>query len=245
MLVAAAALLIAPQLPGGMPLRVVVAVLLGLRSMHRVVWVLLMSRRHEAVSDDTVSFIQDLAEGRFTTTFKSISSDKTGEVQRALLTLRIKMGYQIAEERRKASLLRQALDSASASIMLADENLRVVYTNTSANRLFQNLEGDLRTDLPAFQADKVIGSYMDVFYRNPDHHLRALAELKEASTADGPDRRSGVARGDDACGRRGWAPARHDSRMVRPHPRGARRRGGQRHCCRCTRGRTGSPHRGR
>ena len=67
------------------------------------------------------------------------------------------MGYQIAEERRKASLLRQALNSASASIMLADENLRVVYSNASANRMFNNLEADFRKELPAaFQADKVI-----------------------------------------------------------------------------------------
>jgi methyl-accepting chemotaxis protein len=180
-LLVAAALLLAPQLPGGVPLRAVIAMLLGLRCLLWVTRVLLAGRRREAASQDTVSFIQDLADGRFTTSFKAV---KTGDIQRALLTLRIKMGYQIAEERRKASLLRQALNSASASIMLADENLRVVYSNASANRLFHNVEADFRKELPAFHADKVIGSYMEVFYRNFDQHRHKLTELKEPTTTD-------------------------------------------------------------
>jgi methyl-accepting chemotaxis protein len=180
-LLVAAVLLLAPQLPGGVPLRAAVALLLGLRCVFWVTRVLLAARRREAASQDTVSFIQDLADGRFTTSFKAV---KTGDIQRALLTLRVKMGYQIAEERRKASLLRQALNSASASIMLADENLRVVYANASANRLFHNLEADFRKELPAFQADKVIGSYMEVFYRNFDQHRHKLTDLKEPATTD-------------------------------------------------------------
>src|SRR5665213_3060827 len=137
-LLSAAALLLIPQLPGGPPLRMAVAGLLGLRCLLWVSRVLRAAR--EELTQDTVSFIQDLAEGRFATTFKSISAHQAGDIQRALMTLRIKMGYQIAEERRKASLLRQALTSASASIMLADENLRIVYANASATRLFQYLE---------------------------------------------------------------------------------------------------------
>jgi len=183
-LLVAAVLLLVPQLPGGVPLRTAVAMLLGLRCVLWVARVLLAARRREAANKDTVSFIHDLADGRFTTSFKAAGADRSGEIQRALLTLRVKMGYQIAEERRKASLLRQALNSASASIMLADENLRVVYANASANRLFHNLEADFRKELPAFHADKVIGSYMEVFYRNFDQHRHKLTDLKEPATTD-------------------------------------------------------------
>ncbi len=181
-LLSAAALLLIPQLPGGPPLRVVVAGLLGLRCLLWVSRVLRAAR--EELTQDTVSFIQDLAEGRFATTFKSISAHQAGDIQRALMTLRIKMGYQIAEERRKASLLRQALTSASASIMLADENLRIVYANASATRLFQYLEADLRKDLPHFQADKVVGSDIGVFHRHPAQERQVLIDMKEPITAD-------------------------------------------------------------
>jgi methyl-accepting chemotaxis protein len=181
-LLCAAALLLIPDLPGGPTLRITVAALLGLRCLLWVSRVLRAAR--EELTQDTVSFIQDLAEGRFATTFKSISAHQAGDIQRALMTLRIKMGYQIAEERRKASLLRQALTSASASIMLADENLRIVYANASATRLFQYLEADLRKDLPHFQADKVVGSDIGVFHRHPAQERQLLIDMKEPMTTD-------------------------------------------------------------
>ncbi len=181
---AAAALLVYPQLPGGAEPRMAVALLLLLRCGLWVSRVMLSAQRRKELTEDTVSFIQDLAAGHFHTTFKSAGTYKTNEVQRALLTLRIKMGYQIAEERRKASLQRQALDSASASLMLADENQRIVYTNASANRMFQEAEADFRKDLPGFQADKVIGSDIDVFHQNAVHQRQAVTDLKAPQTTD-------------------------------------------------------------
>ena len=183
-LLAGAALLLLPDLPGGPALRTAVAALLGLRSVLWVTRVFLAAHRREELSQDTVSFIHDLAEGRFATSFKTISMHQAGNIQRALLTLRIKMGYQIAEERRKASMLRHALDTASANIMLADENLRIVYTNASAGRLFQNLEADFRKDLPGFQAEKVIGSDMDMFHKDPARQRQMLIDIREPQTAD-------------------------------------------------------------
>ncbi|HEY1899779.1 MAG TPA: methyl-accepting chemotaxis protein [Steroidobacteraceae bacterium] len=183
-LLAAAVLVLAPSLPGGRALRIVIALLLGLRCVLWVTRVLLAARRREALSRETIAFIQDLAEGRFTTTFRSISKNKAGEVQRALQTLRIKMGYQIAEERRKAALLRHALTNASASVMLTDENLRIVYINASAQRLFQQAEADFRKELPTFQADKIVGSYLDGLHKDPDRHRQVLADLKEPKTSE-------------------------------------------------------------
>jgi len=182
-LTAAAVLLLLPTL-GDPTLRMVVAALLGLRCVLWVSRVMLAAQRREALTQDTISFIQDLSEGRFATSFKSISKHKAGEIQRALLTLRIKMGYQIAEERRKASLLRQALTSASASVTLADENLRIVYINASAQRLFQQAEADFRKELPEFDASKIIGSYMDAILRHPEHHRHMVADLREPLTSD-------------------------------------------------------------
>ncbi len=182
-LMAGAVLLLLPDF-GGPTLRMLVAALLGLRCVLWVSRVLLAARRREALSQQTISFIQDLSEGRFATTFRSISTHKAGEIQRALLTLRIKMGYKIAEERRKASLLRQALTSASASVTLADENLRIIYINASAQRLFQQAEADFRKELPDFDSGKVLGSYLDAMLRHPDHQRQVLAELREPITTD-------------------------------------------------------------
>ncbi len=183
-LLVATLLLLEPELPGGTTLRTVVAGLLALRCVLWIARVVLAAQRRAELNQDTVSFIQDLAEGRFHTTFKSISAHQAGDIQRALLTLRIKMGYQIAEERRRYAMARQALNSASASIMLADENLRIIAINPSATRLFQNLESDFRKELPNFQADKVMGSDIGVFHKNPAHERQVVVDLKEPMTAD-------------------------------------------------------------
>jgi methyl-accepting chemotaxis protein len=183
-LLSAAVLLLEPQLAAGTPLVTVVAGLLALRSVLWIARVIVAGRRREALNQDTVSFIQDLAEGRFATAFKSVSAHQAGDIQRALMTLRIKMGYQIAEERRKYSMARQALNSASASIVLADENLRIIAINPSATRLFQNLEADFRKELPNFQADKVMGSDISVFHRNPAHERQVVIDLKQPMTAE-------------------------------------------------------------
>ncbi len=183
-LLAAALLLLNPDLPGGRPVRLAAAALLVLRGLLWVSRVVMATRAREALNQDTVSFIQDLAEGRFATTFKSVSAHTAGDIQRALMTLRIKMGYQTAEERRRYAMLRQALNSASASIVLADENLRIVYTNASATRLFQHLEADFRKELPNFQAEKVMGSDIGIFHKNPGQERQAVLDLKEPMTAD-------------------------------------------------------------
>jgi methyl-accepting chemotaxis protein len=183
-LLAAAILLLLPDLAVGSALRVLVALLLGLRCVLWVARVVLAARRREALSQDTIAFIADLSEERFATTFKAISHHKAGEIQRALLTLRIKMGYQIAEERRKASLLRHALTSASASVMLADENLRIVYINAAAQRMFEQAEADFRKDVPAFQAEKIVGSYLDALHKNPERHRQVLVDLKAPKSSD-------------------------------------------------------------
>ena len=178
-----AALLLMPA-SGGPMLRAVVAALLGLRCVLWVTRVALAARRRAALNQDTISFIQDLSEGRFASTFKTISRHNGGEIQRALMTLRIKMGYQLAEERRKASLLRQALTSASASVTLADENLRIVYINASAQRLFQQAEADFRKELPDFDAGKIIGSYQDAILRHPEQQRHLVADLRAPLTSD-------------------------------------------------------------
>jgi methyl-accepting chemotaxis protein len=183
-LMLATALLLYPQLPGGATLRMVTAVLLLLRCLTWVSRVTLSVGRGAELTRDTVSFIEDLAEGRYHTLFKSSARHKAGEIQRALLTLRIKMGYQIAEARRKAYLQRRALGSASASILLADENLRIVYTNASARRLFENVESDFRKDLPGFQADKIIDSNLESLHKMPAQQRQLLTDLKEPQATD-------------------------------------------------------------
>jgi len=71
-----------------------------------------------------------------------------------------------------------ALDAVATNVMIADEDYRIIYTNSSIDQMLRTAESDLRKDLPQFTASSVRGSVIDVFHKNPSHQRRMLDELK-------------------------------------------------------------------
>ncbi|HCS66113.1 MAG TPA: chemotaxis protein [Cellvibrio sp.] len=72
-----------------------------------------------------------------------------------------------------------ALDSTSSNVMVADNERTIIYMNKSVEKMLRGVEADLRKALPHFSVDKIIGSNMDIFHRNPAHQSHLLANLRE------------------------------------------------------------------
>jgi methyl-accepting chemotaxis protein len=79
--------------------------------------------------------------------------------------------------------IRQALDAATASVMVADENHDIVYVNRAAQTMMAANETDFRSSLPNFDASKLVGSNIDVFHRNASHQRRILEQLNGTFTS--------------------------------------------------------------
>ena len=75
--------------------------------------------------------------------------------------------------------VKQALDATSSNVMLADKDRNIVYMNKSVESMLRGVESDLRKALPHFSVDKVLGSNMDIFHKNPSHQSNLLANLRE------------------------------------------------------------------
>lgn len=93
----------------------------------------------------------------------------------------------VEDERRIAAAnlrLKVALDNVSSNVMVADESHQIIYMNQTALKLFREAEADLRRDLPQFSANKIVGSNIDVFHRQPGHQRRLLDGLKQTHHAD-------------------------------------------------------------
>ncbi|MEM6638359.1 MAG: methyl-accepting chemotaxis protein [Pseudomonadota bacterium] len=93
----------------------------------------------------------------------------------------VKLATDITRQRellRDNAMVRHALDCSTANVMMADTDFNIVYMNTSADKLFRNMESDLRKELPAFSAAKLMGSKIDVFHKNPAHQQSMLRALK-------------------------------------------------------------------
>lgn len=78
---------------------------------------------------------------------------------------------------RAADAARNAADSVTANIMVADAALTITYLNRAVTGLLAEAEADIRKDLPNFSVSKLIGSSIDVFHKNPAHQRQMLEKL--------------------------------------------------------------------
>ncbi len=91
---------------------------------------------------------------------------------------------QLAAEEREAkaaaenSRVKQALDTCSTSVMIADAGGVIVYMNPAVSRMLEQAESQIRKALPHFDARRTLGQNFDVFHRNPSHQRNLLGSLK-------------------------------------------------------------------
>lgn len=73
--------------------------------------------------------------------------------------------------------LKLAMDVTSTCTMVADATHHIIYMNRAAMELFRTVESDLRKDIPEFNADRLIGTHIDTFHKDPSHQRRLLERL--------------------------------------------------------------------
>lgn len=76
--------------------------------------------------------------------------------------------------------IKVALDSVTTNVMVADQDYNVVYLNDSVRAMFQQADADLRKELPAFDANHILGKNIDIFHKNPAHQRQMLERLTES-----------------------------------------------------------------
>jgi methyl-accepting chemotaxis protein len=74
---------------------------------------------------------------------------------------------------------KSALDVCQANVMMADEELNIVYLNHSVREMLTDAQPDIRKDLPQFDVDKLMGFNVDGFHKNPSHQRGMLRDLRE------------------------------------------------------------------
>lgn len=74
--------------------------------------------------------------------------------------------------------VKQALDTCSTNVMIADADGNIIYTNASVMAMLGRNEAELRKTLPQFAASRVVGSNFDSFHKNPAHQRNLLGMIK-------------------------------------------------------------------
>jgi len=75
----------------------------------------------------------------------------------------------------QSNRLQKAVDGAQTAMMTINRDLVIEYANDTTRRILKENETTLRSLYPGFSADKVIGTCIDIFHKNPDHQRRILS----------------------------------------------------------------------
>lgn len=129
-----------------------------------------------------------IAGGDLASDGETIAGDnEMARLMKGLEGMRADLETRIAREQEAAAVnlrIRTALDSVSASVMVADADNRIVYCNPAMISLLGGVESDLRSALPRFSVAKILGSSIDEFHANPAHQTGMLRNLKGSQTSD-------------------------------------------------------------
>ena len=114
-------------------------------------------------------------------------ADEIGDLYRELKMMQTNMWNHLAEAREKANTatrIKQALDSVSASVMVADADNNIIYINDSLMKMFRQAETSIKKDLPDFSVDTLVGCNIDIFHKQPEKQRRIVSELNGSHEAD-------------------------------------------------------------
>lgn len=121
-----------------------------------------------------------LADGKFRNGFDLNRGDQIGDFNRALYGMQVKLNADMAYTQQvaaEATRIRQALDNVQSCVMVANNDLNIIYLNEAAKVMFKQAEADIRTQLPHFDAEQLLGANIDQFHKNPAHQRTLMASL--------------------------------------------------------------------
>ncbi len=128
--------------------------------------------------DRTIGVFHRISEGNYENEIPIERHDEAGKVLEALESMQTKLGFDVAEARRIADeslRIKIALDNVSANVMVADPSRNIIYMNRAVQNMFRNAQSDIRKQLPQFDAEKLQGTNIDAFHKNPSHQSQLLA----------------------------------------------------------------------
>jgi methyl-accepting chemotaxis protein len=128
-----------------------------------------------------------IAAGQYDSRIETDGTDEAGQVLRALDEMQGKLRTQIETERAIAAentRIRQALDKASTSVVLADASHQIIYVNETAKASFTRNAQEIRATLPNFEPARLRGSSLESLSPDPATQRRLIDNLEGAEVQE-------------------------------------------------------------
>ena len=128
-----------------------------------------------------LAIVKRIANGDLSERLESASGKNRG-IYKAMQVMQSNLKEQIDADRQAAnenSRLRQALDNASSNVFVVDAQHRVIYTNGAAQRLFDAVQSDIRSQVSHFDIKDLVGFDVNQLKTTTDEPLGADSLLED------------------------------------------------------------------
>ncbi|NOQ16513.1 MAG: PAS domain-containing protein [Methyloprofundus sp.] len=114
-------------------------------------------------------------------------NDVIGDFYRALYGMQVKLNADLSYAKQvgnESLRIKQALDNVSSCVMVANNDLDIIYMNNTVTSMFKDAEQKIKQQLPHFDADKLLGANIDQFHKNPAHQRGLLQHLDSTFSSE-------------------------------------------------------------
>jgi methyl-accepting chemotaxis protein len=171
---------------------VVATAVAGVALLVAVVLILLLSARISGAIRRLLKISQEIAAGNYDSSIDNSGGDEISllfagmdGMQKRLLADREREAA-TNEKIRQAALLneriRQALDSVSTSVMVADAEHNIIFVNRHLIESLGSAQAEIRKSLPGFDVNRLVGTNMDSFHKVPSHQRHMVAAMSSSHT---------------------------------------------------------------
>lgn len=126
---------------------------------------------------DAVRALREIASDSYTSPIDSARNDEVGSILLGIKSMQIRLGFQVEDLRRERAMTREAMASASANILVADSNRKVVFANRAISALLTQAEPALAQALPGFRAAGLVGTTLEALHPEPERWRGVLGGL--------------------------------------------------------------------
>jgi methyl-accepting chemotaxis protein len=141
-----------------------------------------MTRTISSTLETAIGIFYRLSSGGFGNRLDLGRDDLLGDLLRGIYCMEVKLGVDLAEVREdaaKSKRITQALDNVQSGVMMANTSFEIIYMNNSVRNIFDLAGNDIRKYLPNFEVEKLMGSNIDQYHKNPAYQRGLLEKLKE------------------------------------------------------------------
>ncbi len=146
------------------------------------------------VADDMLKMIKNsrhilhnLVDNNFRNKIDLSRNDEIGLYLQNLYSAQVKLNADLAYSNQVSNeslRLKQALDSVSSAVMVADMNLNIIYMNPAVKELFSKAEDSIKQQFKGFEVNKLLGANIDMFHKNPSHQRNILKSLSSTFSSE-------------------------------------------------------------